>query len=443
MTVETDLLTQGNLTAILNCLPDGIAITNSRGDYLLVNQAYEVLVGIKAQEIVGKNVQYLLDEGYISAPAVTHLVLSEKRPVSIMQKMRITGKELLLTGNPIFAADGRISLVASTLRDITELNRIKQELDVLRRQQKKESLVYRSKAMAQVVELAQRVAPFDTTILLTGESGVGKEIVARLVHDSSPRAAAPFIEVNCAAIPADLIEAELFGYEEGAFTGAKKKGKPGLFEIAHGGTLFLDEVAELAAKTQADLLRVLQNKKVRRVGGAALFEVDVRIIAATNKNLLEQVQKGAFREDLYYRLNVVPIVIPPLRQRKEDIAPLVAYFVDKYCRKYGLTKSITPEVLQTFFNYDWPGNVRELEHTVERLLLMSPEPEITLSTLARQNAPGTPSFEFLSLAGYLESMERQLLTNLYKSLPSTRRLARILKVDQSTVVRKLRKYGIK
>jgi PAS domain S-box-containing protein/TyrR family helix-turn-helix protein len=456
MSTGSDLISYQNLMAILDCLPDGIAVTNNRGEYLLVNRAYEALVGVKANEILGKSVQYLLDKGYISAPAVTHLVLREKKRVSIIQKMKLTGKELLLTGNPIFDGNGNIALVASTLQDVTELNQTKEELERrsresqvfqaelnrLRHQQKKDNLIFRSKAMAQVVELAERVAPFDTTILLTGESGVGKEIIARLIHNLSPRASAPFVEVNCAAIPPGLIEAELFGYEEGAFTGARKKGKPGLFEVAHQGTLFLDEVAELAPQTQADLLRVLQNKKVRRVGGTALIEVDVRIIAATNKNLAEQVQKGAFREDLYYRLNVVPITIPPLRRRKEDIVPLVVYFLEKYNRKYGLNKTIAPEVLQSFFAYDWPGNVRELEHTVERLLLTSPGPEITLASLAQPTVPGKPELEFLSLNGYLESMERQLLENLFRSLPSTRQLARVLRVNQSTVVRKLRKYGI-
>lgn len=449
-------LNEHTLLQVLDYLPDGVAVLDNQANYLAVNRAYEQLVGLKASEVVGRNVHDLIAKGYISAPSLAQLIMQTKKRTSLMQRMKLTGKELLLTGNPIFDDAGNLLLIVGILRDMTELNQLKQEiearnresqvyqaeLDLLRRQREVEKVVCRSKAMSHVIELVQRVAPFDTTILLTGESGVGKEVIARLIHDLSPRAAEPFIEVNCAAIPPELIEAELFGYEEGAFTGAKKKGKPGLFEVAHQGTLFLDEVAELAPKTQADLLRVLQDKKVRRVGGTSAFEVNTRIIAATNKNLAEQVQRGTFREDLYYRLNVVPITIPPLRQRKEDIAPLVAHFVAKYNAKYGLNKSISPEVLQSFFHYDWPGNVRELEHTVERLLLTSNSSEVTLSSLAQQNPAGITKFEFLSLQGYLDSMERQLLESLYSSLGSTRKLAQVLQVDQSTVVRKLQKHGI-
>ncbi|BCV25699.1 sigma-54-dependent Fis family transcriptional regulator [Gelria sp. Kuro-4] len=456
MVIKEDILGKDTLIQILDYFPDGIAVTDAQGNYLLVNRAYETLAGIKAEEVIGRNVQFLLDQGYISPPSVSQLIQKTKRSISSMQKFKRTGRELLITGNPLFNKQGDLVLIIATLRDMTELNHLKQELekrsresevyqaelDILRRQQKVEKVIYRSKVMSHVIELVKRVAPFDTTILLTGESGVGKEVMARLIHDLSPRAAEPFVEVNCAAIPPELIEAELFGYEEGAFTGARKQGKPGLFEVAHKGTLFLDEVAELAPKTQADLLRVLQDKKVRRVGGTSTFEVNTRVIAATNKNLADQVQKGAFREDLYYRLNVVPITIPPLRQRKEDITPLVAHFVAKCNAKYGLNKSISPEVLQSFFHYDWPGNVRELEHTVERLLLTSTSSEVTLSSLAQQNPGGITSFEFLSLQGYLDSMERRLLENLYSSLGSTRKLAQVLQVDQSTVVRKLQKYGI-
>jgi PAS domain S-box-containing protein/TyrR family helix-turn-helix protein len=456
MTAARRQLNKHSLLQILDYLPDGVAVLDSEANYLVVNRAYEQLVGIKGSEVIGHNTQELVAKGYISAPSLAQLIIQTKKRTSIMQRMQRTGKELLLTGSPVLDAAGNLSLIVGILRDMTELNQLKQELDarnresqiyqaeldLLRREREVEKVIHRSKAMSQVIELVKRVAPFDTTILLTGESGVGKEVMARLIHDLSPRAAEPFVEVNCAAIPPELIEAELFGYEEGAFTGARKQGKPGLFEVAHKGTLFLDEVAELAPKTQADLLRVLQDKKVRRVGGTSTFEVNTRVIAATNKNLADQVQKGAFREDLYYRLNVVPITIPPLRQRKEDITPLVAHFVAKCNAKYGLNKSISPEVLQSFFHYDWPGNVRELEHTVERLLLTSTSSEVTLSSLAQQNPGGITSFEFLSLQGYLDSMERRLLENLYSSLGSTRKLAQVLQVDQSTVVRKLQKYGI-
>lgn len=449
-------LSRQTLLQILDYIPDGVVVLDNAANYMVVNRAYEKLVGITGRDIIGHNTQELVEKGYISAPSLAQLIIQTRRRTSIVQRMQKTGKELLLTGSPILDAEGNISFIVGILRDITELNKLKQELGVryrefqryqaelelLRRERVVEKVIHRSKTMSQVIEVVKRIAPFDTTVLLTGESGVGKEVMARLIHDLSPRANEPFVEVNSAAIPAELIEAELFGYEEGAFTGAKKKGKPGLFEVANKGTLFLDEVAELSPKTQANLLRVLQDGKVRRVGGTTSFEVDTRIIAATNKNLLELVQKGSFREDLFYRLNVVPITIPPLRQRKEDIAPLAAHFVAKFNAKHGLNKSFSPEVLQYFCHYDWPGNVRELEHTVERLLLTSSDTEVTLASLAQQNPGGIIDFQFMSLQEYLNSMERQLLENLYRSLQSTRKVAQILQVDQSTVVRKLQKYGI-
>lgn len=370
--------------------------------------------------------------------------------------MVLTGRDLLVTGNPIFDENGDLSLIVAILRDVTDLNRVKRELEErifesnrykaelerLRNLKKAERVIYRSKAMDDVIHLCTRVAPTDATILITGETGAGKEVIARLLHDLSRRAENPFLEVNCGAIPANLVESELFGYDKGAFTGAKKSGKPGLFEMAHLGTLFLDEIGDLDLKTQATLLRVLQDQKVRRVGGTEVFTVDVRIIAATNKDLASLVKEGEFREDLYYRINVVPITIPPLRERKEDIPDLTHHFIEKFNKKYGFTKAIAPNVLEMFFNYDWPGNVRELEHTIERLLVTSADSTISLNSLARNGLMAQTIFKFDSLDDYLQSMEKQLLQKLYDSVKSTRKVAEILKISQSTVVRRLQQYGI-
>lgn len=444
------------VTEILECLPEGIAVIDPDENYIYINKAYERLVGVQAEDIIGKKVRTAVAKGYISSPSVTEIIVKNKKSASINQKMVLTGRDLLVTGNPIFDENGDLSLIVAILRDVTDLNRVKRELEErifesnrykaelerLRNLKKAERVIYRSKAMDDVIHLCTRVAPTDATILITGETGAGKEVIARLLHDLSRRAENPFLEVNCGAIPANLVESELFGYDKGAFTGAKKSGKPGLFEMAHLGTLFLDEIGDLDLKTQATLLRVLQDQKVRRVGGTEVFTVDVRIIAATNKDLASLVKEGEFREDLYYRINVVPITIPPLRERKEDIPDLTHHFIEKFNKKYGFTKAIAPNVLEMFFNYDWPGNVRELEHTIERLLVTSADSTISLNSLVRNGLMAQTIFKFDSLDDYLQSMEKQLLQKLYDSVKSTRKVAEILKISQSTVVRRLQQYGI-
>lgn len=245
-------------------------------------------------------------------------------------------------------------------------------------------LIGKSKAISQIREIISKVAPTDTTVLITGESGVGKEIVARLIHFYSKRSQGPFIEVNCAAIPETLIEAELFGYEKGAFTDARTS-KRGKFEQAHGGTLFLDEIGDMNLSAQAKVLRVLQEKKFEKLGAQKSIEVDVRIIAATNKNLLEEISKGNFREDLYYRLNVFPIHIPPLRERKEDIPLLCETFLEEIALKLGVKKIIlSPSVIEILQEYSWPGNVRELKNFLERLVILTSKEEVHLEDLPKE-----------------------------------------------------------
>ncbi|MFN4132378.1 MAG: sigma-54-dependent transcriptional regulator, partial [Caldimicrobium sp.] len=245
-------------------------------------------------------------------------------------------------------------------------------------------LIGKSKAIVQIKEMINKVAPTDTTVLITGESGVGKEVVARLIHLSSKRTQGPFIEVNCAAIPETLIEAELFGYEKGAFTDAKTS-KKGKFEQAHGGTLFLDEIGDMNLSAQAKVLRVLQEKKLEKLGAQKSIEIDVRIIAATNKNLIEEISKGKFREDLYYRLNVFPIHIPPLRERKEDIPLLCERFLEEIAIKVGLKKiTLSPAVIEILQEYSWPGNVRELKNFLERLVILTSKEEIKPEDLPKE-----------------------------------------------------------
>jgi transcriptional regulator with PAS, ATPase and Fis domain len=304
-------------------------------------------------------------------------------------------------------------------------------------------LVFRSKPMTQIIELAMKMADVDSTLLITGESGTGKELVAKLVHRQGKGDASPFISINCAAIPEQLLESELFGYEGGAFTGARKEGNPGLFELAHNGTLFLYEVAELPLSLQVKLLRAIQDKEVTRVGSTKAIPVNVRIIAATNRNLPRMLREGTFREDLYYRLMVVPLHVLPLRDRREDIPLLVRNFLDEFNSHFGYEKTLLPEVLDKLVNYSWPGNVRELKNVIERMIVMSPGNEIGLSSIpesiyTRRHVPrhGT------RLKDAVEETERYLIEEVYKEHHSWNKVAEVLGMDRSTIFRKAQKYHL-
>jgi len=303
--------------------------------------------------------------------------------------------------------------------------------------------------MRNLLETVIRLAEVNSTILITGESGTGKELIAETIHNNSARKNGPFVKVNCGAIPESLLESELFGYESGAFTGARKEGKLGYCELASGGTIFLDEISELPLSLQAKLLRFLQNKEIIRIGGRNPFKVDVRIIAATNRNLLEMVRKREFREDVYYRLNVVPINIPPLRERKEDIPNLVVHFMQLFNNKYRLAKRIDPGVIDILMRHDWPGNIRELENLIERLVVTTANNIITaddlpsyLSNMVSDNSSEVLVSSIIPMRKAVESVEKQLLKMAYAQYTTTRQMARELEVAASTIVRKAAKYGI-
>ncbi len=279
-----------------------------------------------------------------------------------------------------------IKLISSMKKEKEQLEQekkyLKAQLNTLLSKTGLEGIVGRSPAIMEVVENIHQVAPTNATVLLMGESGVGKELFAKAIHYNSPRASKPFIKLNCAAIPEDLLESELFGFEKGAFTGAytTKKGK---FELANGGTIFLDEIGDMPISLQAKILRVLQEREVERLGSPKPIKIDVRIIAATNKNLLEMVAQGTFREDLYYRLNVVPIFIPPLKERKEDIPVMVNYFINRINKEYGKNVSVSKELMDLLVEYDWPGNVRQLQNTIERMVILSKQDILTPKDLPK------------------------------------------------------------
>jgi len=306
----------------------------------------------------------------------------------------------------------------------------------------KDKIILKSESMKQVVKLAIKVARVDSSVLITGETGVGKEVLARVVHKHSCRVNGPFIKLNCGAIQAELVESELFGYEAGAFTGARREGKLGLIQLADGGTLFLDEIGDLPLNLQVKFLRVLQEREIQRVGGVETKEVDFRLIAATNKSLQDLVKQKKFREDLFYRLDVVPMTIPPLRERKEDILPLALFFLNKFGQRYGLSMRISPEVIEVLLNNDWPGNVRELENTIERLLVTSDTDVATDHLINKSSNSKDYGKSCLNLRDILDETEKHLILQAFEQCKTTREMAEVLGISQSTVVKKMRKYDI-
>jgi len=343
--------------------------------------------------------------------------------------------------------------VIVTVEKALRMRALSEENLRLRSRLREPGLTGESPAIREVRELIARVAPTEATVLIQGESGVGKEVAARMIHSLSRRAQGPFVEVNCAAIPENLIESELFGHEKGAFTGATRS-RRGKFDQAHRGTLFLDEVGDMSLSAQAKVLRVIQEKRFERVGGDRTIEVDVRIIAATNKDLRAEMEAGRFREDLYFRLNVVPIVIPPLRERPEDIPLLVEEFLDELSRHSGLgRKVISPEVLEVLKRYPWPGNVRELKNLIERLVIISPGEEITLNDLPREfldyaeRARGGGEVpEWLRVADFKtarEMFEREFLRRKLEEYGGNiSRMAQAIGLRRSYLHRKLKALGL-
>ncbi len=452
-----------DLKAIFDISYDVIYVSDQHGITLRVSSACEKLWGKKEEELIGKSV-YELETIGIYNPSVTRIVLEKKETVSIIQSTR-TGRRLMVVGTPIKDENGKIIRVVNASRDITEVDRLQSKLDETKQLMegyKKElehlrkktlvnnKLIYQSVEMEKVISLAHRVKDVDSTVLIYGETGVGKEVIANYIHQSSERSEKPFITINCGAIPENLLESELFGYEKGAFTGAVNQ-KRGLFELANEGTLFLDEIGEMPLNLQTKLLRVLQEQTIIRVGGTKQLKINIRLIAATNSNLYEEVEKGNFREDLYYRLNVIPINIPPLRERKEDILSLIQYFVHFFNNKYRFSKTFSSRAIELLQQYHWPGNVRELKNIVERLIVLTENEKIDETDLdsllfhnsgERQPKDDVIVNEIIPLKQCIEKAERQLLLLAKEKHEHTTEIAKVLQVNQSTISRKLRKLGI-
>ncbi len=451
------------LDAIIESSYDGLWICDANGTVLKINKASERINEIRAEDVLGRNVRDLVDEGLFNE-SVTLKVMEKNKPVTIIQNLK-SGKQLLVTGNPIFI-DGKLKYIVTNDRDITELMRLKRELEESRKitkryyerlqevldEGKSDQFIFCSKEMKTVFETIKRVSEVDVTIFLQGESGVGKNHVARMIHKYSDRSDFPFVHVNCGAIPENLLESELFGYVKGAFTGAKNEGKPGMFEMANKGTLFLDEITEMPLNLQVKLLHFLDSGKMKRVGDVATKEISVRIIAASNRDVKEYVKQKKFREDLFFRLNIVPITIPPLRERKDDIPLLMAHFLKIFNKKHKKNLSISTKVIDMFYHYHFPGNIRELSNLVERMVVMTKGDKITevnvpnyiLEGLTNDFTPfaSSPPWAMGTLRDTIEKLEQEMFKTLLEQSKTQQEMAEILGISQPTVARKLKKYHI-
>lgn len=451
------------LAAVINFSSDEILVADGNGKILRANPVFEENFGIKLSEVLGKTVDEL-ERKKIFFPSVTRLVIDNKSAQTVIQSRR-DGRKLLATGTPAFNRDGSIFRVIVNTRDITRLNKLKQQLEETellknRYQQElvelrqgymgKSVIVASSEAMLELIKVAKKIAAVDSTVLLTGESGSGKGMIARYIHHCSPRSEKPFTVVNCGAIPENLLESELFGYAGGAFTGARREGKIGKLELANEGTLFLDEITELPLNLQVKLLHVIQEGLISPIGGTREVKLNLRFIAATNRDITSLVEKGEFREDLFFRLDVIPLQVPPLRERREDIKPLAEQILDKLSRRYSQHKYFSPEVYSYLENYHWPGNVRELENLIERIMIVVDNEEIGVNNLPRHllgkiDVHDKKQFKSRSLPPLktaCEKFEKELLAEARQYYRTTYEIAEALEIDQSTVVRKLKKYNI-
>lgn len=446
-----------DLHAILSSIYDEILVVNHKGELIRYSETViNDFWGSNLKDLLGKNLLDLEQKGLFS-PSVTRLVLEQQKKVSVVQETK-SGRKILAVGNPVFDENGELHRIIIASRDITEATRLKTELHEIKRiseQYKKElddfknkdrflkKLIYCSPKMEQIINQAKKIADFSSNVLISGESGVGKEVIAQAIHQLGKRSAKPFLKLNCGAIPETLLESELFGYTKGAFTGADKNGKEGYFKRADQGILFLDEIGEMPLHLQVKLLRVLQEQEVIPIGSTIPTKINVQIIAATNKRLEKMVEAGTFREDLFYRLNVIPLQVPPLRERMEDVPVLAFHFLQQLNEKYNKNYHLTPDALNLLEFYSWPGNVRELQNMIERLVVSADDPVIEAEFVSKFLTPG---YDFkkskpvitrvLPLQEALHSVEEQLILLAMKQYKTTTKAAKALGISQSSVSRK-------
>ncbi|MCB8888218.1 sigma-54 interaction domain-containing protein [Vreelandella malpeensis] len=459
-----DEIDRSVLKTIVETANDHFFIVSGGGQILDISPGVEAVYGLAREALLGSNVSTLERDGVLK-PSISLEVMRTHRPAQLMQ-VTGTGRRVIAEAHPVFV-NGRLERIVSRSRDMTDLQLLQDEYALLQKRFNEhvkrgqsvvddpaldsalEDLQVRSHAMREVASLLKRVAPSGASVLMLGESGVGKTAFARQLHRWSERAAGPFVEVNCGAIPENLFESEMFGYQPGAFSGAARQGKAGLLEQAEGGTLFLDEIGELPLLMQTKLLKVIQDGKLTRLGDTRPRRVDFRLVVATNQDLAARVQEGLFRLDLYYRLNVIPVTLPALRERREDIPALAEACLARLNAHYGRQKFLDNHVWSTLMGSDWPGNVRELENWLERAWLSSASDQIESVEATPTTARPEPTLEAYesiareeTLPAYLARVEQRLLRELCQQHPSTYAIAKRLGISQSSVVRKLRKHGL-
>lgn len=451
------------LDTIIDSSSDGLFVCDANANVIRVNPASEKIHGMSAQELIGRNMRELIEDGFIDQSAALK-TSQTKKPASLLQDKN--GRMLISIATPVFDDQEQLVRVVVSERDITEIESLQRELEaqqalknglrdqMLAMQQAEleaQQIIARSPAMIRALGQAIKVSKVESSVLILGESGVGKGLIADMIHKNSIRAEQPLIKINCGAIPESLIEAELFGYEKGAFTGAQATGKPGQFELADGGTLFLDEIAELPLSSQVKLLRFLEDGQITRLGDTRSRTVNVRVLAATHQNLEQLVDKGLFRLDLYYRLNVIPIQIPALRERHDCIVPLIHHYVNQLGSQVGKEKRLTRAALDTLTAYPYPGNVRELMNLCERMVVMSDTEIIDVTDLPSQVtayiSDNQPTLEELPidqpLQQTLDRVERRVLALALKRYTNQTQMAEALGVNQSTIARKLQRHGLR
>lgn len=444
------------LWKLVNASYDGIFLTDSAGMIVYCNDSYQRISGLNREHIIDRPISDLL-ENHVIPDAVTPDVIAHKKPLTKVINY-YHGVSALVTGTPIFDGD-ELVWVLSNVRDITQLNQLKEQVGEYSRRLRQAERAARddkflavSKEMENIVKTAARVASFSSPVLIQGESGVGKDMLARYIHDCSDVSEnRPFVQINCSAIPETLLESELFGYEAGAFTGASSKGKMGLWELADNGTLFLDEIGEMPLSLQVKMLQVLQEGTIIRIGGTKKIKLNTRIIAATNSNLEKLMAVGKFRQDLYYRLNVIPFRIPPLRERKADLLPLMFYFLEKKNLKFNLNRKLSANAVEILASYDWPGNVRELNNMIEHLMIMTEGdvidgkiiPHYIVQSVKKPLYIETPDyFNSFNLGDIIASVEQEVIRKAIAEFGALKNVSEHLRIDLSTLVRKKRRYKL-
>ncbi|HFH0123650.1 TPA: sigma-54 interaction domain-containing protein, partial [Clostridioides difficile] len=439
---------------------------------------FEENYGLKKEDILGKNVSFLEDSGY-STKSPIPIVLKTKTKFSLEQDTQ-TGKKLIITATPIFDENGHLEFTVENCRDITELNNIKNKLEDTKKQVKKyksevetlyrtalrieDTVIMDGIVMRPIINTVNHVSKTDVSVLLLGESGTGKSSLARYIHHNSNRSNGPFITINCATISPQLLESELFGYTSGAFTGASTKGKVGLVELANGGTLFLDEIGDIPQNLQAKFLQLIQDRTFTPVGSLKNKKVDIRIISATNVDLVSKVKEKKFREDLYYRLNVIEIKLPPLRERRDNLVEIIKYYFNRYSSDFNLNKTISKEAMDAIANYRFPGNIRELQNIIQKILLTCTDNHITIDDLPNiltknihitNNGNKThisqinkviisdsksTNYKNKNFDTLIKEYEKNIILDAYEKFGSSYKVAKHLEISQSKANRLIRKY---